>query len=135
VATELAAGASGSMAPTIDPYLYSLNLIARPGRSLDEIEAALDAELERVTEDPINERELQKALKQAKVQFVMAGESVTGQAQMIGLAEAVTGDYRWYENALERLAAVTLDDIERVRKEYIRPANRTVGRYLPETRS
>jgi zinc protease len=70
-------------------------------------------------------------MKRARAQFVMASESVTGQGQMIGMSEIVAGDYRWFENTLEQLNAVTLDDLERVRRRYLRPDNRTVGWYLP----
>jgi zinc protease len=131
VATELAASASAQMAPTIDPYLYNIEAVARPGRSLDEIEAALAAELERLSTVPITQADLDKALKRAKAQFVSASESVTGQAQLIGLAEAVTGDYEWFDQALERLSAVELADLARVRDTYLRPENRIVGRYVP----
>jgi zinc protease len=133
VASELTAAVSGSVAPTIDPYLYSITAVLRPGRQVAEVEAALQAEIERLAAAPITQAELDKALKRAKAQFVMAGESVTGQAQMIGLAESVIGDYSWFETALERLSAVTLDDIERVRQNYLTAANRTVGIYEPET--
>lgn len=132
VATDLAAAVSGHISPTIDPYLYSFSAIARPGRSLSEIEAALEKELARLADQPITQAELDKALKRAKAQFVMAGESVTGQAQMMGLAECVAGDYRWYENTLDALNAVTLDGIDRVRERYIQPRNRVVGHYRPE---
>ena len=131
VSADLAASASGSMTPTIDPYLYRINAIARPGRTLEEIEAALDAALARLDQEPIEQRELDKAMKRARAQFVMASESVTGQGQMIGMSEIVAGDYRWFENTLEQLNAVTLDDLERVRRRYLRPDNRTVGWYLP----
>jgi zinc protease len=132
VASELTAAVSGSVAPTIDPYLYSITAVLRPGRQIAEVEAALQAEIERLAAAPITQAELDKALKRAKAQFVMAGESVTGQAQMIGLAESVIGDYSWFETALERLSAVTLEDIERVRQNYLTAANRTVGIYEPE---
>ena len=131
VATELAAHASASLAPTIDPYLYTIEAVARPGRTLDEIEAALQAELDRLGQEPVTQAELDKALKRAKAQFVFASESVTGQAQMIGLAEAVTGDYGWFENALENLNQVSLADLRRVQQTYLRPENRIVGRYVP----
>ena len=131
VASELTAAVSGSVAPTIDPYLYSITAVLRPGRQIAEVEAALQAEIERLAAAPITQAELDKALKRAKAQFVMAGESVTGQAQMIGLAESVIGDYSWFETALERLSAVTLHDIERVRQNYLTAANRTVGIYEP----
>jgi zinc protease len=131
VASELAAGVSGSVAPTIDPYLYTIVAVARPGRALAEVEAALEAEVARLATEPINEAELAKAMKRAKAQFALAGESVTGQAQLIGMAEAVAGDYRWFENVLERLSAVTLADLDRVRRQYLTPVQRTVGFYEP----
>jgi zinc protease len=131
VKSDLAASAGGSMAPTIDPYLYRISAVARPDRELATIEEALDEALARLAAEPISQEELDKALKRARAQFVMAGESVTGQAQMIGMSEVVTGDYRWFEETLDRLNAVTLDDLERVRVTYLRPENRTVGWYRP----
>lgn len=131
VSAELAASVSGSMTPTIDPFLYRISAVARPGRSLAEIEEALNAALAKLTQEPIGKRELEKAMKRAKAQFVMASESVTGQGQMIGMSEMVAGDYGWFENTLEQLGAVTLDDLERVRAQYLRPQNRTVGWYVP----
>ncbi len=132
VNSELAASASGSLTPTIDPYLYAINAVVQAGRSLTEVEAALDVELARLQTNPITEKELAKALKRAKAEFVMAGESITGQAQLLGMTEAVIGDYRWYETVLDRLKKITLDDIERVRERYLRPSQRTVGWYEPD---
>lgn len=131
VDTDLAAAAFGGLGPTVDPFLYTIGAVARHGRSLSQVEAALDAEINRLDRDPITRRELDKALKRAKAEFVLAGESITGQAQLLGLAETVTGDYRWFETVLDRLNAVTLEEIERVRRTYLRPQNRTVGWYEP----
>ncbi|MCB9422704.1 MAG: insulinase family protein [Ardenticatenaceae bacterium] len=135
VDTDLAAAAYGGMGPTIDPFLYTINAVVRNGRTLAEVESALDAELERLAAEPITQAELDKALKRAKAQFVMAGESITGQTQLLGLAEAVVGDYRWFETVLDKLNAVTLDDIERVRRDYLPKRSRTVGWYEPEEKA
>lgn len=132
VDTDLAAAAYGGMGPTIDPFLYTISAVVRNGRTLSEVESALDAELERLATEPITQAELDKALKRAKAQFVMAGESITGQTQLLGLAEAVVGDYRWFETVLDRLNAVTLNDIERVRRDYLQKRSRTVGWYEPD---
>lgn len=132
VSTELAAGAYGSLTPTIDPFLYTISAVVRAGRTLNEVEAALEAELARLATEPITASELAKALKRARAHFIMAGESISGQAQLIGAAEATTGDYRWYETVLERLENVTLDDIERARRTYLQRRNRTVGWYEPD---
>lgn len=131
VATDLAAAAFAGLGPTADPFLYSISAVVQPEHSLAEVEDALDAEIGRLATAPINEAELAKALQRAKAEFVLAGESITGQAQLLGLAETVTGDYRWFETVLDQLNAVTLADIERVRQTYLRRANRTVGWYEP----
>lgn len=132
VSTELAAAAYGGLTPTIDPFLYSISAVVRAGRTLPEVEAALEEELARLAAEPITPAELAKALKRARAQFIMAGESISGQAQLLGAAEATTGDYRWFDSVLERLNSVTLDDIERVRATYLQRRNRTVGWYEPE---
>jgi zinc protease len=131
VASELAVAAHAGLAPTVDPFLYTINTVVRNDRTLPEVEAALDGELARLAEEPITQVELDKALKRAKAEFVMAGESITGQTQLLGMAEVVTGDYRWFENVLDKLSQVTLDDIERVRELYLRKRNRVVGWYEP----
>jgi zinc protease len=128
----LAVGAGGGLAPTVDPFLYMINVVVRAGRSLEEVEAALDSELERLSSSPINWRELDMALRRARAQFIMAGESITGQAHLLGMAEVTAGDYHWYELAVEKLNRITQDDLERVRRIYLTKKNRTVGWYQPE---
>lgn len=135
VSTELAAGANGGLTPTIDPFLYAISAVVRAGRTLTEVEAALEAELARLITEPVTKAELAKALKRARAQFIMAGESISGQAHLLGAAEATTGDYRWFDSVLDRLNSVTLDDIERVRAFYLQRRNRTVGWYEPEIQS
>lgn len=132
VQADIAVSASGSLAPTVDPYLYTISAVARHGRTLAEVEAALEAELARLKAEPITQQELDRALKRAKVDFVLSGESITGQAQLLGVAEAVVGDYRWYETALDQLNAVTLADVERIRYTYLQKQHRVVGYYEPE---
>lgn len=131
VTSELAAGAYGSLIPTIDPFLYTISAVVRAGRTLAEVEQALEAEITRLRSEPITPAELAKALSRARAQFIMAGESISGQAQLIGAAEATTGDFRWFESVLDRLNRVTHEDIDRVLNEYIQPRYRTVGWYEP----
>lgn len=133
VATDKAIQIQASLTPTIDPFLFSIIAILHPASTMEALEAAIDAEVERLATEPITQAELDKAIKRAKVQFAYASESISGQARMLGLAETVAGDYRWFENALDQIEAVTLEDIERVREKYLHRQNRTVGRYIPQT--
>lgn len=130
VETELAADADCSLSSTIDPYLFSFTATVRQGRTLAEVEAALLAEIERVINEPVSEEELAKAIKQTRAQFAYSSESVTDQGYWLGFSEIVA-DVSWFEQFLDRLAAVTVADVQRVARARLQPRLRTVGWYVP----
>ncbi len=133
VETGLAAGVSGSLSPTVDPYLYSLFCTVRQGQTPEAVEKALDAEIERAQNEPVTAEELAKALKQAKAMFAFGAESVTNQAFWLGFTE-IFDTHLWFENYLDRLAAVAAADVQRVAQQYFVRTNRTVGHFTPEER-
>jgi zinc protease len=131
VKTELAAGMSSGLYPSADPYLYSFDLTLREGRTLEEVEAALDAELAKAINGEITQAELDKARKQARALFAYSTESVTNQAFWLAYFEHVAGSYEFFLTFEERLLAVTLEDIHDVARRYLRPQARTVGWFVP----
>jgi zinc protease len=132
VESELAASVSGAYAPTLDPYLYRVAVTVRGGRSGAEVEEVFDAELDRIRREPITAAELERAIKQTKAQFAYSSESVTNQGFWLGYA-AVVADVGWFETFLDRVEAVTIEEVQRVANEYLAPTNRTVGHYLGQS--
>ena len=130
VETELASDADCAISSTIDPYLFSFSTTVRQGRTLGEVEAALMAEIQRVVDEPISQAELQRAIKQTRAQFAYSSESVTDQGYWLGFSELVS-DIAWFESFLERLSAVTVDDVHRVAQAYFKASQRNVGWYVP----
>jgi zinc protease len=130
VDAELAVDISCSTVPTIDPFLLTLGVTVRTGHTPQEAEAVIDEQLQRIAADQVDQAELQKAIKQARAQFAYSSESVTRQALWYGWSE-IFADFTWFDGYLDRLAAVTLDDIQRVAGTYLGRNNRTVGYYLP----
>lgn len=130
VEKELATGVSGGLYPSVDPYLFSLFVTVRDGRQPVEVQRALDDEIERVAAGAITQAELDKAKKQARALFAYGTESVTGQAFWLAFSENFSS-YAWYENYLEQLEAVTLDEAREVAARYLRPSQRTVGWFVP----
>jgi zinc protease len=130
VATGLAAGISGSLFPMLDPFLYSISATVRAGQGLEEVEQALDAELDLIREESISEDEVSTAVKQARAQFAYSSESVTNQGFWLGLS-AVVADTDWFESFLDQLMAVSVDDVHRVASDYLPRRNRTIGHYVP----
>lgn len=130
VETELASDADCALSSTIDPYLFSFSATVREGRQPAEVEAALLAEVQRVIAEPVSEAELRKAIKQTRAQFAYSSESVTDQGYWLGFSEIVA-DVGWFETFLDRLAAVTVADVQRVAQFYFKPTQRNVGWYVP----
>src|SRR5690606_20381915 len=110
VETELAASVDGSMTPTIDPFLYTISLTVRDGQTLDNVEAALFREIERVRRGDISEAELARAKKQARALFAYGTERASSQAFWLAFSESFSS-YEWFLNYVPRLEAVTLDDV------------------------
>jgi zinc protease len=131
VRTEIAASIGAGMLPSIDPYLYGIDLTLREGRTLEEAEAALFAEIDKVIAGDITQAELDKAKKQARALYAYSTESVTNQAFMLAYYEHVTGDYNWFLTIEENIRAVTLEEVNEVAREYLVPSRRIVGWFVP----
>ena len=131
VEEELAAAVSGSLSPMVDPFLYNITATVRAGRTVDEVEEALNREMAQILAEPISEEELQTAIKQSKAQFAYSSESVTNQGFWLGYA-SIVADVGWFEGFIDSLETVTVKDLTRATDKYLRRRNRTVGRYIPQ---
>jgi zinc protease len=130
VETELAVSAYGGITMTVDPYLYRISLTLRDGRTHEEVEAALNAEIQRLHDELVSEAELERAKKQARAAFAYSNEGVTGQAFWLAYSENIDS-YDLFDSYPARLEAVTPEDIQAVARQYLRPSNRTVGWLVP----
>ena len=126
----LAAAVAGNLAATIDPFLYTLHITVRPDRDPAQVLKALDKEIDRLLQGPIEKAELLKASKQSRALFAYGSESITNQAFWLGFSE-MFAEYRWFEGYLERLAATTCENALALARRVFVPSQRVVGLYLP----
>ncbi len=131
VEKELAVGVSGSLQPTIDPYLYDITATVHPNRNAQDVLTALDAEIKQIQDTLVKPDEIARAAKQARAQFIFGSENITNQAFWLGYAE-MFDHYDWFENYVERLSSITPAEVNRVACTYLLPENRVVGIYIPE---
>jgi len=127
---ELAVSVYGGLGATIDPYLYTITVIVRPGRHPEEVLDVFNAEISRLQQDPPALGELERAVKQATALFAYGSESITNQGFWMGFSE-MFANYDWFTTFLDKLASVTPADVQRVAQIYLRPRNRVLGIYLP----
>jgi zinc protease len=129
VETQLAVRAGSSYRPAIDPGLFYLSGTVRAGHTLDELERAFLAEIDRLYQEGVSEEEVVKARKQARAQFAYATESASNQAYWLGIMEML-GDWRRFDGFLDELEAVTVEDVDRVARRYLTLDNGTIGWFI-----
>ncbi|MGH7724395.1 MAG: M16 family metallopeptidase [Candidatus Eiseniibacteriota bacterium] len=106
----------------------------KPGKERDSVETAFFHEVERMANEPVTDAELDRVKNQLEAQFVFGLETVQSRAQAVGNAALVTGDPRAAARSLDRLRAVTKEDIQRVARTWLVPDNRTLIWVLPTPR-
>ncbi len=113
-----------------DPNLFYVYAGVMPGKSTDEVEKALYAEIDRLKNEPVSDDELQKAKNQIESSFIMGQDSVFYQAMLLGQYETVA-DWKLLETYVAGVRAVTKEDVQRVAKTYLDEDSRTVGILVP----
>ncbi|SDD34626.1 zinc protease [Cupriavidus sp. YR651] len=130
VDTHKAAWQSGMLNAMRDPGVIVFAAGTSKDRSIDAVRAALLAEVEGLASRPATEDELERA----RVRIRNSYEKILNDPTRYGVAlsEAIAkGDWRLLFIARDRVETTTLQDVQRVAENYLRPANRTVGQFLP----
>lgn len=113
-----------------DPSLFYVYAGVMPGKTTDEVEKALYAEIEKLKTAPVADEELQKAKNQIESSFIMGQDSIFYQAMLLGQFETVA-NWKILETYVDRIRAVTKADVMRVAQQYFTEDNRTVGILVP----
>jgi zinc protease len=129
----LASAVSGWLAPTQDPFLYTLSLTATDGTSLSALESALFDAIDHVRQNGITQAELTRAKAQLKARLIFESDSVTNIAHQLGYFETIA-NADVFLTLPARIAAVSLDDVAAVAGSVFAETNRTVGWFEPQTR-
>ena len=129
VETGIATSSSAFADDAHDPGLFSF--MAQPAEGkLDETEATLLGIADGVGETPFTPEELDRAKVRAKRSYENAIASPASMAQALSSATAL-GDWRLWFLQRDRIAATTIEEVNRVAQTYFHPHNRTVGIFIP----
>jgi len=115
---------------TRDPFLFLMGATAAHGKKIEEIETALNEELEKIKKTAPSEQELLKAKNQVEASFIMQQDSIYMQARTIGAFEMTVG-WRFIEKYLDGIRRVTADDVRRAAAKYLTDDRKTTGILLP----
>ena len=116
----------------VDKGLLSFMAIGSQGKTAEELEKSLLAELKKIQDAPITVSELQKAKNQLISKKFAELEDNDGKAIAIEEAVAYQGDPKAVNTDIKKLQAVTIADVQRVMKKYFTDKNRVVIYYQNE---
>ncbi|MGN2391096.1 M16 family metallopeptidase [Pelomicrobium sp. G1] len=114
------------------PSLFLLEGTPSEGRTAAELEAALREQVQRIVEQGVGQDELDRVKAQVVASQVYSRDSMFSQAMQIGQLEMVGLSYRDLDVLIEKLQAVTADQVQAVAKKYLVDDRLTVAVLDPQ---
>jgi zinc protease len=127
----LASSISGSLAPTAEPFLYTIAATVADGRTAASVDEAVLAEVELLAQKGITAAELTRARAQLRARFVYDVDGVTDIAHQLGYFESIA-TWEAAGGLQGRLDAVTAADVQAAAARHLTTDNRTIGVFLPQ---
>ncbi len=114
------------------PGMFMLEGTPSEGKSVAELEAGLRAQLAQLVQDGVSEDELKRVKAQVTASEVYKRDSVFYQAMQIGQLESIGLSYKAIPLMLQKLQAVTAQQVQEVAREFIKDDNLTVAVLDPQ---
>jgi predicted Zn-dependent peptidase len=109
---------------------FTVTVLARPGVSLDKLEAAIDTELSRPR--PVSETELTRAKNETETGMVDELEPLMGRAVALAMYQMSTGNPGYLPTDLARYRQATADGVQRAAAATLDLEKRVILRVVPE---
>ena len=123
---QLATSVNAFVGETRGPGLLTIIATPTPGKSVADVEAAIDAEFDKVKNGPIADWELEKARVSARRNYVASQGSSLQRAIVMSQNAMFYNDPDLLSKRQQRIEKVTAADVQRVAKQYLVKTNRTV---------
>ena len=109
------------------PNMFTIFAAPRNPNTLEDLQKAIDIELDDIINHPVTTEELDKAKKKMKMDFMTSLDSNSELASILSHTELLLGDYRYFANYLPQIEKVTSADIQKVAAKYLTKDKRTVA--------
>ncbi|MDH3196454.1 MAG: insulinase family protein, partial [Hyphomicrobiales bacterium] len=114
---------------SIDDTQFIIYGVPKPGKSLRDLEAAMDAVIAEIRENSVSEEELNRAKRSVVAQAIYSQDSQQAMARIVGSALMTGRTLEDVQNLPERIQSVTLEAVRNVAKKYL-DEDRSVTGYL-----
>ncbi len=110
-----------------DPCLFAFGGQPRAPHTVNDLEKAIDAEIEELKKDGPTAEELETVKSKIEAELMRGLASNVGLANQLAYYEALTDDWQFLFHLVKAMRGVTADDVKRVANTYLIPSNRTVA--------
>lgn len=126
--------ASANMGPSTEEEGGTINasVTVAAGKSVEDAEAALNAQIALIRDEPITPQELAEAQTELLAADLRQRETSSGRAFMLGQAIVAEHDPNAPDARVAAIRAVTAADVQRVARQYLDENARVSIRYLDE---
>ncbi|HZW24613.1 MAG TPA: pitrilysin family protein [Gallionella sp.] len=114
------------------PGLFVLEATPSEGKTVIDVEIALRKEIEQLVKDGVSEEELRRVKAQVMAGEVYKRDSLFYQAMQIGQLESIGLGHRAVPLMLEKLQAVTAEQVRQVAEEFLQDDSLTVAVLDPQ---
>ena len=119
--------------PNEDPGVAMMYGIANAGVKPEELEKAMEDEVDKVINNYISDEEYQKLRNQAENDFIAQNQRLTGVVDNLATYYTFMNNANLINTELEKYNKITREDLKRVAAKYFNKNNRLVVYYLPKS--
>jgi predicted Zn-dependent peptidase len=123
---QLTAGVFASPTSMRGPSLFQAGGTVLVGKSVADLENGIYAEIEKVKSGPIADWEIEKARNNQRRAFISGLGSSLQRAVVLGQYALFWNDPNLVNTRADRIAKVTIADVQRVARQYLTQTNRNV---------
>jgi len=124
---SLAAGAQSEFPGGKYPSLFFFYLIPGLGHTAAENEKELDAVIANLKKDKVDAAALARVKTRTRAALIRQLDDNAGLAQLLATYYANYGDWKKLFTSIDDIDKVTVDDVQRVARQYLTTENRTVA--------
>jgi predicted Zn-dependent peptidase len=132
---EMVQGINGFLDEKRGPGALYTFATLKPGVKTADVEAAIYEELDRLKREPIADWELAKAKNATRRSVINGLESSLSRAVGLSQYAVLYNEPNLINTRLDKVGAVTKEDVQRVANKYLRDTNRTIVITTPKART
>ena len=107
--------------------LFIFNGIPRAPHTVKELEDAFYEEVEKLKNEPVSQKELEKVINHLEADFIRQLGSNRGMSDILAYYQTIAGDWRYTMTHIDKIKKITPEDIMNTAKRYFKKSNRTVA--------